>query len=94
MKELFKFFVHERGKAFIRGFFVGGYSGFVFLFDVALDWNHIAWLWAIKFIGIGILAFTSGLMTLLANDVYKHKIKDKIFKPKNDERPEDDEKAA
>lgn len=98
MKQLFKLLVHEKGKLFLRGFVVGGYSGFIFLFDVNLNWNDIAWLWAVKFFGVIILGFTSGLMTVLSTDFYKHKLKDKLFKQKTDEQPkdepQDDEKVA
>lgn len=99
MKELLKFFLSEKGKLFVRGAIVGGYSGFVFLFNATLDWNNIAWLWAVKFVGVIIIAFTSAIMTVLGTDFYKLKLKDKFFKPTNneqpkDEQPEDDEKVA
>lgn len=91
--------MHEKGKHFIRGALAGGYTGFVFLLNVKLDWDNIAMMWAVKFFGIIIISFTSAIMTVAGADVYKHKIKDKIFKPKkeeqpNGEQPKDDEKVA
>lgn len=94
MKDYLKFLMHERGKAFVRGSFGGAVSGFVFMFNANLNWNNIAILWAVKFLGIIILSFTGGLMNVLAIDFYNHKIKSRFFKNKKDERPKDDERVA
>ncbi len=81
-----KNFVNEQITYFIRGAFAGCFAGGIFMFGTAPLSTSIILEYPLKLFGTIIIAFASGISTVLAADVYRHKIKplvDKILKQKN-----------
>lgn len=77
-------YIADHVKAFWRGF-AGGYVvwGGVLFFGQA----HFPTLWIayiVKLMGAGVLAFVSGLATVIAKYIFEEKIKHKLFKHKTD----------
>jgi hypothetical protein len=85
-------FIHEHIKEFWKGFFGGGvvWGGILFSTPNFLVSYPVAFI--LKLLGAGALALVSGLATAYATDLYKHKIKPKLFKNVRDK--DDKEKAA
>tara|TARA_R110000868_G_scaffold29391_1_gene109251 strand:+ start:439 stop:696 length:258 start_codon:yes stop_codon:yes gene_type:complete len=75
----------EKIKLFIGGSSVGCFAGIRLLFGSNHIGGDLVLEYFAKFVGTIILAFMSGLVTVVAHDLYKHKIKDKLFKKKKDE---------
>lgn len=86
-------YLDEKVKEFWGGFVVGGFAGVNFLFVDAVSWVDVATGYILRFIGVVMIAATSGVMTAMAVDFYKHKIKPKLFKNGNEEK-DDQQKAA
>lgn len=87
MEKLF----HEKIRLFIGGSVIGGISGFRLFIDGIPVGSDLVWAYTTKFFGTIILAFVSGLFTVVAHDFYKHKIKHRLFgKKKKDEAKEEE----
>lgn len=86
-------YLDEKVKEFWGGFIVGGYSGVKFLFADPTGWDHMVLEYTLRFLGAIFIAATSGVLTAMTIDLYKYKIKDKLFKPKENDK-EEDQKAA
>lgn len=82
-------FINENFKEFWRGTIAGGFAGggYVF-FNKIILLDYIGSLFT-----VALSAIVGGMATALAADYYKHKIKNKLFKTKKDER-KDKERAA
>lgn len=78
----------------LRTFFKGaipGLLGFVALLDVTNNY----WTAVVKIGGIILIPILTGILTVLGNDFYKYKIKNKLFSDGNKKSGgEGDEKAA
>lgn len=90
---------HEKAKEFWSGFSLGGIAGIKFLWVGGNNWPDIAFVWVLKFFGTCMLAFSTGILTIVATDFYKHYLKNKLFphgKDKNnkDDKDQENEKAA
>lgn len=70
MKNFFHHLFHEKLKIFIRGLSVGGFAGYTFLFTDILTWNTLAWQAPLKIFLTMVLAFASGLATVMATDFW------------------------
>jgi hypothetical protein len=75
------------GKA--KEWFIGASVGFIasinLLFDAPNDAGSIVLIYGIKFFGVIVFSFISGLFTVMAKDYYTIKLKDKLFKKKKDD---------
>lgn len=88
MEKLF----HEKIRLFLGGGIAGGLAGGHFLFGGSPTGGDLVFGYTMKFFGTIILAFVSGLFTVMAHDFYKHKIKHRLFKKKKEETKQDEEK--
>lgn len=88
MEKLFQ----EKIRLFIGGSAIGGIAGFRLFIDGIPVGGNLVWAYTIKFFGTIILAFVSGLFTVVAHDFYKHKIKDRLFKNKKESNNEENKK--
>jgi len=75
-----KNFVNERLALFIRATFAGGFAGGIFMFGTASIGTTIILAFALKLFGTIVIAFTSGISTVAAADLYVHKLKPALFK--------------
>lgn len=85
-------YLNEKIKEFWGGFMVGGIAGVKFLFTGGHSWEDLALEYAIKFFAAIMFAFISGIFTVFAVDLYKHKLKDKLFPPKKTEEEKEEKK--
>lgn len=86
-------YLNEHVKEFWGGFTVGGFAGVNFLFADIPSWGDLAVGYTIRFLGAVMIAAASGVLTTMAVDWYKHKIKERLFKPKENDK-EENQKAA
>lgn len=81
----------EKINLFLGGATVGGAAGVRLLFAGPHIGGDLVLGYTIKFFGTIVLAFVSGIFTLVAHDLYKHKIKDRLFgKKKNSQKQQDE----
>lgn len=90
MDELFR----EKLKFFIGGALAFGVPSGIALYSfpfLAGNTIQVVLEFTARFFGTIIIAFSTGLMTVIAHDFYKEKLKDKLFKSKkkDDERKKD-----
>lgn len=83
---------HEKIRLFLGGSVIGGIAGGRILFGGHATWGDLVLEYTMKFFGTIILAFASGLVTVVAHDFYKHKVKHRLFKKKKEETKQDEEK--
>lgn len=82
-------FIHENLKEFWRGSIGGCFAGGGFLYIK----QSILTDALLSLMTVGISAIVGGLCTALAADIYKHHIKHKVFKNKQDGNREKDKAA-
>lgn len=73
--------------------FGGGMGGAIGYVNILFTGSHTYIDLIVKFFGLLIAAFITGFVTVLGNDFYKLKVKNKLFKIKEDERT-DKERVA
>lgn len=90
-------FVGDHVKEFWGGFIVGCIAGLKLLFTGNINWDNIAIEYTVRFFGVCFFGFTTAVITALATDIYKYKIKHWLFpKSKQHDKEENDKdsKAA
>lgn len=81
--------IYENTKEFWGGFVGGGFTGSSFLFvNNGIVLNYIGGL-----VTVALSAIIGGMFTALAADYYKHKIKHKLFKHKENGKSDKDKAA-
>ncbi|NBO23263.1 hypothetical protein EBU94_08005 [bacterium] len=79
MQELFI----GKAKEWAIGCILGFIASINLLFDAPNNAGNIVLIYTVKFFGVIIFSFISGLFTVMAKDYYTLKLKNKIFKKKN-----------
>jgi len=74
---MWKFFVAEKIKIFFRGFVPGAIAGFTFLFGSSFAKGNVVFIFFAKLFATSVLAFASGLATVIAHDAWKYWLKPK-----------------
>ncbi len=81
-------------KEFAVGFFLGGsassrilFAGFTIRYSLVIELG-------VRLLATLVIAFLSGLVTVLAHDVYKYHLKEKLFKTKRNGTQKDEEKDS
>lgn len=69
-------------KEFWSGSIIGFIAGFNLLWDSPVTWGDYFLAYTIKFVGVIVFSLTSGVLTVLAKDLYQYKIKRLIFRKK------------
>ena len=74
-----------KAKEWIIGGVLGFIAGINLLWDAPNNAGNIVLIYTVKFFGVIIFSFISGLFTVMAKDFYTQKIKGKLFKNKQDD---------
>lgn len=79
----FKIHIYAHSKAFAKGLLGGAVGGGAYFFGQPLLTINIWLAYLIKLFGTGGIALVTGIGSALAADIYRHRIKKHIVKPKD-----------
>jgi len=72
-------------KEFWSGSLIGFIAGINLLFDGPVTWSDYVLVYTIKFFAVILFSLASGIMTVVAKDLYSQYIGPKLFKKKYNE---------